>query len=341
MERTGLDGKKWMRDSKRLTLLALLFFLTLSFLPGQIQLKVYLEEVLALGDTFEDMVYQRPGVATDEEGNIYTADLKNSSIKKYSETGELLAEVKEKGASQGQLMGPSVVRYHGGKVYVTEAFNPGILVFDRNLDFMFSISLKFTPTDMWIFSEEQIAVSTLIRDRKMEEGVYLYCVYIYDQQANEIEKVVYGKDRKFTLMNMVSFCMDGDTNVYLAYTWEDRIEKIDAAGETAWSQSLLGKRKVKMRREKGKRPLFGEFPLEAAYKSIALDPRGYLLVLGGHLSINGCQDVYVLNKNGQHAATFTLPRPAHAIHIDNNNFLYTRSDSEGTLRKYSLKYFYE
>lgn len=330
-----------MRKPKKLIRITSLFFCSLLIFPAQSQLKVFLEEVLALGDTFEDLIYQRPGVTTDENGNIYITDFRNNSIKKYSAAGGLIKEVGYKGEESGELKSPNVIRYHEGKVYVSEAFDTGILVFDENLEYQFKIPLRFTLSDIYIYSKDQIAVSTLIRDRDVEESQYLYCIYVFNSKANEVEKVVYATDTQFTLMNMVSVCLDKRNNVYIAYTWEDKIEKIDRNGQIAWSQSLLGEKKVKMRIEKGANPIFGEYPLETTYKSIALDSRGYLLVLGGHLSENSCRDIYILNLNGQLIATFTLPEPAHAIHIDSENFLYARSDKGTTLRKYSLKYFHE
>jgi len=330
-----------MRLLKKLASIAPWFFCSLILFPSQSQLKVYLEEVLALGENFEDLIYQRPGVTTNEDGNIYMTDIKSNTIKKFSPAGELMNEIGHKGEGSGALSGPNVIRYHQGKIYVSETYNPGILVYDENLEYQFKIPLTFTLSDIYVFSKDQIAGSTLIRDRDAEEGRYLYCIYVFNSQGKEVEKVVYATDDQFTLMNMVSVCMDRGNNVYIAYTWEDKIEKIDRNGKIAWSQSLLGEKKVEIRKEEGADPIFGEYPLEATYKSIALDSRGYILVLGGHLSENSCQDVYILNLNGQHIATFTLPEPAHAIHIDSKNFLYARSDKGTTFRKYSLKYFYE
>lgn len=326
---------------KKLDSIAPWFLCSLILFSSQSQLKVYLEEMLVFGDTFEDLIYQRPGLTTDENENIYMTDIKNNTIKKFSPAGELVNEIGHKGEGSGTLNGPNVIRYHQGKIYVSEAFSPGILVYDENLEYQFKISLTFTMSDIYVLSKDQIAVSTLIRDKDAEEGQYLYCIYIFNSQGKEVEKVVYATDDQFTLMNMASVGMDRSNNVYIAYTWKDKIEKIDRNGKIAWSQSLLGERKVEIRKEKGANPIFGEYPLEATFKSIALDSRGYILVLGGHLSENSCQDVYILNKNGQHIATFTLPEPAHAIHIDSKNFLYSRSDKGTAFRKYSLKYFYE
>lgn len=323
----------------KLSLITILFFCCISILPAQRRLSVYIEEVLAIGEKFEDLIYQRPGVTTDNEGNIYISDLENNSIKKYNKNGELIKESVQKGEESEEFRGPSLIKYYNGKLYVSEVYKPGIQVLDRNLEFEFKIPIRFTMTDLNIISRDQIAVSALIYD--WFEGNFVSCIYIYDSKGEEKEKIIYSRDRNFTMMNMINFVVDRRYNFFIAYTWKDKIGRYNKDGKLLWTKSLLDNKKVKTRIEKGSKPTFGEYPVEAVYKSIALDTRGNLFVLGGHLSENSCRDVYVLSKSGQHLTTFTLPETSHVIYIDRKNFLYSRSDKGMTLRKYALKYFYE
>lgn len=332
---------------KRLSLIVALIFCAFILLSAQDQISVFIEEVLAIGDADEDLMYQRPGLTTDNEGNIYITDLKNHLIRKFDKNGELLAETGLKGRRPQELQGPSLIKYRNGKLYVSEVYNPGILVFNTDLEYEKEIPVPFTVTDLNVISDEQIAVTALRGD--YEEGRAIFCIYNYDVDGNEVEKVVYARGRGFTMMNMVSFAVDRLGEFIVSYTWEDKIEKLeiklDEEGEEQveilWSQSLLGKRKVRTKEGKDSKPAFREYPVEAAYKAMALDNRGYILILGGHLSENVNRDVYVLRGNGQYLTTFTLPEPAHAIHVDRNNFLYTRSSKGTAFRKYALRYFYE
>ncbi|GAF94513.1 unnamed protein product, partial [marine sediment metagenome] len=226
-------------------------------------------------------------------------------------------------------------------------YNHGILVYNTDLEFEIEIPVPFTVTDLYVLSDGQIAVTAL--KREYEEGRAIYCIYLYDREGNEVERIIYARGRRLTMMNMVSFVVDRRGEFILAYTWEDKIEKlnreVDEEQETQveilWSQSLVGKKRVRMKEEKDERPTFGQYPAEAVFKGISLDNRGYILVLGGHLSENPNRDVYVLRGNGQYLTTITLPEPAHAIHVDRNNFLYARATKGTAFRKYALKYFYE
>lgn len=325
----------------------ILIFSALILLFAQSQMSVYLEEVLVIGDAEEDLMYQRPGLTTDNDGNIYITDLKNNLIRKFDPNGEFLNETGQKGKRPRGLQGPSLIKYFNRKLYVSEVYNPGILVYNKDLEFEIEIPVPFTVTDLYVLSDGQIAVTAL--KREYEEGRAIYCIYLYDREGNEVERIIYARGRRLTMMNMVSFVVDRRGEFILAYTWEDKIEKLNREVdeeqenqvEILWSQSLVGKKRVRMKEEKDERPTFGQYPAEAVFKGISLDNRGYILVLGGHLSENPNRDVYVLRGNGQYLTTITLPEPAHAIHVDRNNFLYARATKGTAFRKYALKYFYE
>lgn len=328
------SGMKYLRVGSILVLVSCLWIA----LSAQSQLSVYIEEVLAIGDSNEDLLYQRPGLTVDNEDNIYITDLRNNLIRKFDKNGLFTKETGLKGRRPVGLQGPSLIEYYNKKIYVSEVSSPGILVYNQDLEYEREIPIPFTVTDMHVISDERIAVTAL--KREYEEGRAIYCIYLYDTETEETEKIIYARGGRLTMMNMVNFVVDRRGEFIVAYNWEDKIEKLDSEGETLWTQSLLDRRKVRMREEKDPKPAFGEYPVEAAYKAITLDNRGYILVLGGHLSENSNRDVYVLRENGQYLTTFTLPEPAHAIHMDRNNFLYTRSSKGTAFRKYALKYFY-
>ncbi|MGD2245687.1 MAG: hypothetical protein PVI11_03980 [Candidatus Aminicenantes bacterium] len=343
-EKIRIKKNRMSRVKSRMKCLRLGLVFTLVFglfilLSAQAQLSVYIEEVLVIGDLHEDLLYKRPGLTVDNEENIYITDLRNNLIKKFDKNGELIKGTGLKGRRPVGLQGPSLIKYHNKKVYVSEVSSPGILVYSQDLEYEREIPIPFTVTDMHVISEVQMAVTAL--KREYEEGRAIYCIYIYDIETEETENIIYARGRSLSMMNMVNFVVDRRGEFVVAYNWEDKIEKLDSEGEILWTQSLLDNRRVRMREEKDPRPAFGEYPVEAAYKAIALDNRGYILVLGGHLSENINRDIYVLRENGQYLTTFTLPEPAHAIHMDRNNFLYTRSSKEASFRKYALKYFYE
>jgi len=342
----------------RLISICALFLGSFLLLTGQNQLIVSLEQMLAIGESYDDLLYQRPGLTTDNQGNIYITDMENNLIKKFDQNGELIIETGLKYKRPAGLQGPSLIKYHDGKIYVSEVYSAGILIYNEELEYQSRIPILFTVTDFTILPGEQIAVTALRRD--YEERNFISCIYIFDFEGKELDKIVYARDSRLTMMNMVNFLVDRGEEFVMAYTWQDKIEKLakKKAAEEAeteveeseeesdgiellWTQNLLEQRKVRIKSENDSKATFGDYPAEAAYKSLAFDNRGYILVLGGHLSENRNRDIYILRGNGQYLTTITLPEPAHAIHVDRNNFLYARSAKGASFRKYALKYFYE
>lgn len=326
----------------KLILITILLLCCFIISEAQNRLKsIVIEEVLTIEGIGENLRYQRSSVATDNEGNIYITDLEDYSIKKFNNVGELIKVAGKKGDEPGEFQGPNIIRYYRGKLYVSEVYRPGIQVFDEELNFKFKIPIRFTVTDFNIVSEDRIAVSTLRQEKS--EADYIFCIYIYDREGNEKEedKIIYSTEKKFSMMNTVSFDVYRKNYFLIAYDWIDRIERFYKSGRLVWIRDLLGKKKARTRREKHSKRLFGVYPIEAVYKSIALDRHGNVYILGGDLSENISRDVYVMSINGHHLTTFTLPEASRTIHFDKENFLYSRSEDGKTIKKYSLEYIYE
>jgi hypothetical protein len=342
--------------SIKLTLMVTLFFSILAILAAQNQLiGIGLEEVLTIEGLGESLVYQRGSITTDYEGNIYVTDLEDYSIKKFNNIGELMAVTGKKGDEPGEFQGPNIIRYYRGKIYVSEVYRPGIQVFDDDLNFKFKIPIPFTMTDFNVLYEDRIAISTLIRDRS--ETGFIFCIYFYDSKGKrakkeeegeegegkkeEDDKIIYSTDKDFTMLNTVSF-QDYRKNYFMvAYNWQDKIERYYKSGRLVWERSLLGGIGARTKREKYSKRSFGVYPVEEVYKAIDLDRQGNLFILGGDLSENANRDVYVLSKDNELLTTFTLPEASRTIHIDRNNFLYSRSKDGKKLTKYAIKYTYE
>jgi hypothetical protein len=329
-----------MKFSKRISA-AIFSFSIIAFLGALEQpSRIYLDEVLGIDGIDGAVMYQKVGVTTDSEDNIYVTDIKGDSIKKFNKVGELIGRTGRNGKGPEEFDEPSLIKYFNYKLYVTESYRPGITVFDENLISNSKIPLRFTVNDLNFTSSNQLAVSTLARDRS-EEGDFNFCIYLYDSAGNEKGKIVYETSKSFTMMNMINFKIDRSNNFLIAYCWQDKVEKLDRNGNLLWVRNLLGTREVRTKKIKGTKVTLSEYPLETVYRAVALDTYGNLFILGGDLSENRNRDVYVLRSDGQHILTFTLPESSQTIHIDNKNNLYSRSENGLMVRKYALRYFYE
>jgi hypothetical protein len=73
------------------------------------------------------------GLATDQVGNLYVADTKNSRIQKLSPTGEVLAVWGQQGEEPGQFKDPHGIAVGpDGSVYVADTWNHRVQKFDSN-----------------------------------------------------------------------------------------------------------------------------------------------------------------------------------------------------------------
>jgi len=293
---------------------------------SQDQDDIQLEQLLTLGSLEDDLLYQWIGVNVDLFGNIYVTDSLDYSLKKISSDGNLLKRSGGRGQGPGEFMAPRLLEASEDYLYVTDHLVSGIQVFDKDLQFVRRIPIQVPISDFCVLKDEEIAVAPLVANSPSQ-----ICLY---NAAGKINRVLtlgqYGAD---LIMDQFSFVFDNHKNIFVVYTFQDKIEKIDIQGSRIWSTELLGIKKVKKEKISGY-----VLPTEIIYKDVALDSRGNIYILGGSFSANPSRDVYVLNPEGIQITTLTLQDTSHCIYIDNKDFLYSRANAGVTLKKYRMKY---
>lgn len=303
----------------------------LLLLWGRDQKRISLEEVLSIGGLEDDVLYMWVGVTTDSKGNIYVTDSMDYSIKKFNEEGILIKKTGRKGQGPGEFQAVRLIKYFNGLLYVTDQNLRGIQVFDDNLNYKKHIPFNLQIWDLNIVSENKIFISTpfIANPEKI--------MAVDFEEKAEVDKSYFNGKQDYW-MNFRKFEVDEQGDFYVVFAFEDRIEKFNQNLKKIWSKSLL---KGKKAGRKKAEIMFGPslLPTEIVYKDIALDSSGHLFILGGHLSKNPSRDVYVLDEEGRHLLTFTLPEASHCIHIDNRSFLYSRAGQGVILKKYRLKFF--
>ena len=308
------------------SLCLVIFMMFVSFCPaeGENPEKIVLEEVLTIGNYDDDSLFQWVGVVSDSEGNIYVTDAMDYSLKKFGADGSLLAKTGQRGQGPGEFAAPRLLDSSEQFLFVTEQYQPVIKVFDKKLHYRFHIPLEGPAGDMKALGDDLVAVAVL--SAKSESHLEFY-----DLEGKIVKKVAFSEKPSPLLLDMVSFEVDDQGNLYLAYNFADRIVKIDDSGKRVWSKNLLGIKQVK--REKISSHVV---PTEIVYKDVALDQSGNIYVLGGKFSANRSRDVYVLSPDGEFLSTLTLPDSSHCIYIDRENYLYSRANEGITLKKYRM-----
>ncbi len=325
-----------MKNTKvlRLALAGLLLFIFCSIgSQGEQKLReIALEEVLSIGTLDDDLLYMWAGIATDEEGNIYISDAMDYSIKKFSSSGQLLKKVGRRGQGPGEFLAPRLLASWNGQLFAIDQTVSGVQVFDHELNYKYKVPFKWPISDIKVLSDNFIAVISFSMGRGSE-------LFILNHLGVVLNQLDYGNKQETLLLNNADIEIDQKGNIYLAYSFQDRIEKWTLSGENIWVQKLLGIKKI----EQEKVDKF-MVPKNVTYKNVILDNldnREYLLILSGHLADKPSRDIFVLDSDGEHLMTFTLPEASHCIHLDEQGFLYSRANEGVTLKKYKLHYVYE
>jgi len=297
----------------------ILFSITLAISHPQ-DIKIKIKEVLTIGNDDEGIIFQWVGLTTDDKNNIYITDLKDYSVKKFDAEGRFVKKTGKKGQGPGEFLTPGIIQFHDGHLFVGQIQHSGIQVFDTELNYIKSIPLKFPVTSFRVTGKDQLAVSRLMSNK----------IQVFNFKGEEVNSIQYTQDQDYVL-NAVDFVMD-NKNFYLCFEWQDIISKFSIKGRKIWENKILKINKVKRKK-------IGNFilPQNICFKSIAFDhKKNFIYVLGGDLSKNISRDIYVLSQDGKWVDTITLPEQTHIIHIDSDNFLYSRSEYGALIKKFKL-----
>jgi hypothetical protein len=288
--------------------------------------KVTLEEVLSVGCLDDDVLFQWVGVAVDSSGQIYVTDAMDYSLKKFDADGKLLQKAGRKGQGPGEFLAPRLLARSYDHLFVTDQSIPGIQVFDHDLKFVRRIPIKIPIGDIHVLSDDRVAVVALLLNQPGS-------IHVYNREGKILRQIHYTEGKKSSMMDWVEIGFDREDNLYVLYNFQDRIDKFDADGGRLWSRSLLDLKKIKT-----KKVGFWVVPDKIIFKDLVFDSEERLYILGGGHSENPSRDVYVLNPDGAHLTTFTLPETSHCIYIDAQNNLYSRANEGITLKKYRIKW---
>ncbi|HDJ23853.1 MAG TPA: 6-bladed beta-propeller [Candidatus Aminicenantes bacterium] len=301
-----------------------LFFLGANFLPAK-SFKVTLQEEMRLGKLDDDLIFMWVGITVDEQGYIYLTDALDYSLKKFSPQGKLVKKVGRRGQGPGEFLAPREVQLQGNYVLVTDQNIRGISVFDRELNYLRRIPFPNLILDMKPLSGQKIALIPVV-------GAGAGQVKLIDFQGKLMTEFTYTKAKQL-MLDFATLTCDQEGNIYVAFTFQDKIEKYNSQGKKVWTKRILKVKSVS--REKVDR---FEVPTRVVYKDISINPDGQIFVLGGHYAQHPSRDVFILDPNGRYLTSFTLPEESHTIHVGPQGYLYARGNNGVSLRKFKIIY---
>ncbi|MCK5242318.1 SMP-30/gluconolactonase/LRE family protein [bacterium] len=172
---------------------------------------------------------QPSGVAVDNAGNVYVADLHNHRIQKFDANGNFItkwgSETGESGAADGEFNQPSGVAVdNAGNVYVADQGNDRIQKFDENGDHLATWGSEGSLDGQF---KDPFGIAVDNAGNIYVADVHNYRIQKFDASGNFITKwgSVGGLDGQFS--QPLGVAVDNAGNVYVADKLNDRIQKFN------------------------------------------------------------------------------------------------------------------
>lgn len=209
-----------------------------------------LEPLRNFGDidsTDPDRAFYMPAaIAVDAGGNVYVLDTGNNRIQKFSADGKFLASIGRFGQGPGEFNYPSWLDIDSaGNLYVTDPFNERVQVLKPDGSDLRTIKFSggrlgniFVRTDgRMIMGQATVSFRFLSPDEKKPAELprLVKVLDIDGRQVSEFGEMVDMKDELLTsTINQFLLTVDDRDNVYLAFPYQNRIEKYSPEGRLVW-----------------------------------------------------------------------------------------------------------
>jgi DNA-binding beta-propeller fold protein YncE len=167
------------------------------------------------------------GIAVDPDGNVFVADYNTGFVKKYDKSYQWVLTFSEYGSEKGQNIKSEFMDIRDGKLYMPEAGNHRVNVFDLNGKFLFDFGAlgkepgQFNNPEAARFSSEgKLYVSDLKNDR----------IQVFDKDGKLLK--TWGKTGSATgeFKSPAGVALDKNDNVYVTEIGNDRVQVFDKDG---------------------------------------------------------------------------------------------------------------
>ena len=179
------------------------------------------------------------GIAVDPAGNIFIADYNTGFIKKYDASHKWVLTFSEYGSEKGQNIKSEFMDIRDGKLYMPEAGNHRVDVFDLDGKFLFDFGGQGTeagkmnnPESAKFASDGRLYVADLKNDR----------VQVFDKDGKVLK--TWGKtgSAEGEFKSPAGIAIDKDDNVYVTEIGNDRVQVFDKDGNflAMWGKKGAG-----------------------------------------------------------------------------------------------------
>jgi DNA-binding beta-propeller fold protein YncE len=168
------------------------------------------------------------GIAVDPDGNIFIADYNTGYVKKYDAAYNWVLTFSEYGSAKGQNMKSEFIDIRGGRLYMPEAGNHRVNVFDLGGKFLFDFGGLGTapgqmnnPESAKFSSDGRLHVADLKNDR----------IQVFDADGKLLKSFGKTGSKPGEFKTPAGIALDARDNVYVTEIGNDRVQVFDKDGQ--------------------------------------------------------------------------------------------------------------
>lgn len=190
----------------------------------------------------ENLAFNYPSdIAMDASGNIYVLDSANHRVQKFSPEGRYLATFGRRGQGPGEFYNPDSIDIDAhGFFYVMDAYQNRIQTLtpagagDRTIWLMDASLRKLRCLKSGLLA----VISSLLPWSFKDKAKPPKLIKVLDQEGkllrSFVDAVNYGDIMKSAVANAFDYTVDKNDNFYLAYVFQNKVEKYTADGKLLW-----------------------------------------------------------------------------------------------------------
>lgn len=250
-----------------------------------------LEFVVQIGELEpedEHYLFDQPlSAAEDHEGNIYILDTEAGLIKKFAADGEYLTEFGRMGQGPGEFQYPMQIDCRSDQLLVA-SMAAQFLIFDLEGEYIKAFRLpEYQGFGLKFVGSDRVVAYSLGFRHDNTKGIKI--MKIYDTEGEVIHEfgdpLLLDDSRGSWNVNLNSIAVDGDSNIFIAFGHQNRVEKYSQSGELLLKISRELPFKIEYKRGKQNIEIRGEVReidrniLTYVSRGIGVDSRGRIWVL--------------------------------------------------------------
>lgn len=300
--------------------------------------KVHLSLELTLGvlegDKNQTFLYPR-GLAVDREGNLFILDSGNNRIQKFDQNGNFLMSIGREGQGPGEFLNPyDIVLDQEGNLYVADYGNTRVQCFDNNGQYMYSFEVNRGFIRIVVDSKGYIYLpyyTDKFLVHKFSRDGSLLNSFVETEIAS-----MKGDPRLQEAYNRVFISVDEEDNIYVAYRFQNKIQKYNSQGKLLleFSRDLPFKpTPIHMFQDvRGGTGVTGD----VIYDAIHIGPDNLIYVLLGKYYPEKGRIIDRYNSNGEYLDSFWTGVQCYRFAIRSHNLYLLDSYDSLKMYRYSL-----